>query len=302
MRQRTNQLGVSEPQIQTTGSNQITVGLPNGPEHRARRSAGRHDREARVLRLGGQCADAQWKARRQPAPDPGPERALDQPGPGRFSGPRFSRRRQHVSVPGRAARRQAAGEPGQVERARRARVLRVWQGRLPGLRDRRARLSRHPACGPALLSGGPAGHDQRPELRPAGRGVRLGGGRPDTDDSAGLGGAASRVAQGIRQHPSVERPERSVLRAARPRRPVRERDLEPAAVHRPGRLARRHVRVHRPGRQRVPERHVPDRPPRRSRQRPGADAEPALRRGARHAADHGPVHRLQAEPRRDPGW
>jgi len=29
MRQRTNQLGVSETQIQTTGSNQITVGLPS---------------------------------------------------------------------------------------------------------------------------------------------------------------------------------------------------------------------------------------------------------------------------------
>src|SRR5947209_10855246 len=29
MRQRVDQLGVSEPQIQTTGGNQITVGLPN---------------------------------------------------------------------------------------------------------------------------------------------------------------------------------------------------------------------------------------------------------------------------------
>ena len=53
----------SEPEIQTAGSNQITVGLPDVHELGAGRAAGRHDRPAVLLRLGGQRADAQRQDR-----------------------------------------------------------------------------------------------------------------------------------------------------------------------------------------------------------------------------------------------
>ena len=65
MNQRVNQLGVSEPQISTAGGNQISVGLPDVQNTASRRTAGRHDRAARVLRLGGERADTE---RHSPSP------------------------------------------------------------------------------------------------------------------------------------------------------------------------------------------------------------------------------------------
>ncbi len=66
MRQRIDQLGVSEPEIQTYGGNQISVGLPERQGHHARDPASRHHGPARVLRLGGQRAAAQRANGRQP--------------------------------------------------------------------------------------------------------------------------------------------------------------------------------------------------------------------------------------------
>ena len=54
MRERVDALGVAEPEIQRTGSDQIEVGLPGVAERRARRRAGRHDRPAVLLRLGAE--------------------------------------------------------------------------------------------------------------------------------------------------------------------------------------------------------------------------------------------------------
>ena len=80
MRQRVDQLGVSEPEIQTTGGNEITVGLPERVQHRASREARRDHRPAGVLRLGGQRDHARRQDRRQPAPGPEPAGRGDQPG------------------------------------------------------------------------------------------------------------------------------------------------------------------------------------------------------------------------------
>ena len=49
MRSRVDSLGVSEPVIQTSGGNQISVGLPVGHQHGPGRAGGRHHRPAGVL-------------------------------------------------------------------------------------------------------------------------------------------------------------------------------------------------------------------------------------------------------------
>ncbi len=54
MRNRVDQLGVAEPEIQTSGDNQITVGLPNVSDTARAEARGRNHRAAAVLRLGGE--------------------------------------------------------------------------------------------------------------------------------------------------------------------------------------------------------------------------------------------------------
>ena len=49
MRQRVDQLGVSSPQIQTSGAGTITAALPDVKDVAPRRAARRHDGPARVL-------------------------------------------------------------------------------------------------------------------------------------------------------------------------------------------------------------------------------------------------------------
>ena len=81
MRSRVDQLGVTEPVIQTSGGNQISVGLPVGAPNikRAEQEVGTtarlffYDWEANV-------ADPDGQAGGQPAADPGPDGDHDQPG------------------------------------------------------------------------------------------------------------------------------------------------------------------------------------------------------------------------------
>jgi SecD/SecF fusion protein len=69
MRQRVDQLGVSEPQIQTTGGNQITVGLPDVQDiQRAEKEVGTvaqlyfYDWEANALTPNGKTVSSQLVA------------------------------------------------------------------------------------------------------------------------------------------------------------------------------------------------------------------------------------------------
>jgi SecD/SecF fusion protein len=74
MRSRVDQLGVAEPQIQTSGSNQITVGLPNVSDTaRAEQEVGAtaqlyfYDWEANVLTPEGKSVESQLQAQDQSA-------------------------------------------------------------------------------------------------------------------------------------------------------------------------------------------------------------------------------------------
>src|SRR5947209_2283308 len=74
MRSRVDQLGVSEPQIQTTGGNLITVGLPNVSDTaRAEREVGTtaqlafYDWEANALTPNGKTVESQLQAQDQNA-------------------------------------------------------------------------------------------------------------------------------------------------------------------------------------------------------------------------------------------
>ena len=54
IRERVDQLGVAEPEIQRIGSDQISVGLPGRQGSRPREEAGRHHGPALLLRLGAE--------------------------------------------------------------------------------------------------------------------------------------------------------------------------------------------------------------------------------------------------------
>ena len=62
MRERVDQLGVSEPEIQRSGPDQIDVALPNVKNADEAAQAGRHDRPAVLLRLGDERPRRQLQA------------------------------------------------------------------------------------------------------------------------------------------------------------------------------------------------------------------------------------------------
>ncbi len=264
--------------------------------HRAGRAGGRHDRAARVLRLGGERAHVERQDRREPAPDPGSGGGRDQPGR-HEPGSRQSGRGQHEPVRRGHARVQAAVFVQSEQLAHDAPVLHVRGARERGLR-RGGQGERHGTRRrSALPAGGPGRQQGGSDLRAPGRRHRLR--RPDPRGTARNRGASGDPAELLQAGPD-RRSERPVLRAQGQRRAPRQRHHESSAEHRSEHeLARRHVRVQQQGQGRVPERHRGDRAPRRARERPRAATQPALRGRARQPADHGPVHRLQAVPRRD---
>ena len=92
MRERVDQLGVAEPEIQTSGGNQISVGLPDVQDiARAEKQVGTtarlefYDWEANALTPNGKTVASQL-------PDPGSDRDHDQPGVG-LGGARAARAR-----------------------------------------------------------------------------------------------------------------------------------------------------------------------------------------------------------------
>ena len=54
MRKRVDQLGVAQPEIQRSGADEIDVALPTCQQRRTRRTGGRQDRAAVLLRLGAE--------------------------------------------------------------------------------------------------------------------------------------------------------------------------------------------------------------------------------------------------------
>ena len=75
IRKRTDSLGVSEPEIQRSGSDEISIGLPDVKNVDARRAAGGQHRPAPVLRLGAQRLQGPERARgpgTPPRSDPAP--------------------------------------------------------------------------------------------------------------------------------------------------------------------------------------------------------------------------------------
>ena len=161
MRSRVDQLGVSEPSIQTTGNNLITVGLPDVHDvARAENEVGT-DRPAALLRLGGQRADAQRQDRGQQLITQDPTAVTISQGAG--GGP---------GVPGAGgmplyeAAKLAAKQPpqplSQDPVAQGAGLLPVRRARQRGVRGRGQGQRHHARAGPALPAGGPG-------LEPAGR-------------------------------------------------------------------------------------------------------------------------------------
>ena len=146
MRSRVDSLGVSEPQIQTTGNNLITVGLPNVSDTaRAEREVGTtaqlafYDWEANVLTPNGKTVASQLQAQ-------DPTATHDQPGSRRERRARGSRVGEHGALPGGPARLEAAGVGQLGQLAHRAAVLRC-SGR-PGARRARRRRGEQARCPP----------------------------------------------------------------------------------------------------------------------------------------------------------
>ena len=144
IRKRTDALGVSEPEIQRSGRDQISIGLPDVQNAAARQRAGGHDGAAPVLRLGAE------RPRRPRAGRPvrGLQGAL-----------RGRRRGLEAEAEGREGRRAAglgpdAGRGRQAERLHRRPVLPV-RPRPPADRPRQAAAPRGQVR-PVLELQGPA--------------------------------------------------------------------------------------------------------------------------------------------------
>ena len=305
MRERVDQLGVSEPEIQTTGSNLITVGLPDVQNTSRAESRGRHDRRAVLLRLGGQRADAERQDRRQPAPGPGPDGGADQPGHAvraRRASPNAGSMALYEAV------KLASKQPKSVSSAQRPARAAVLHVRRPGQRRLRGDVKADRA-------------DQRPPASTAcwrGRDETYSTSHEQVD--AGLR-RSCRPACTVADGELLVVPQGTVvLQAANPsaREQIKFDSPEAQFFVLKDNVALRGSDITNPqestdtagnpdvefgfnsqGRQRVPERHRADRAARPAGLDARADLRPALRGRARQPAGDGPVDRLQDLSGRD---
>ena len=297
MRQRVDQLGVAEPEIQTEGGNQISVGLPNVQNtSRAEKLVGTtarlafFDWEANALTPNGKTVASQLQVQDPKALAISQGSGAAPPGnPGAGS--------QGLWDAVNLAAKQKPEPASDNSRS----TPEYFMFGAPGSAACQAAAKANgtaPVPGQHCLLAGPA--DSRGDLLeglPTGVTAR-------TARSSRSRGASSccRPSRPASSKPlTLRRPDRAVLRPEGPRGAVRQPDHQPAAEHRPGRPARRGVRLHRQRQEGLPERDRRHRPPRPAQQPVQQAAEPALRGRAGHAADHRPVDRLQAVPRRDPG-
>ena len=258
MRQRVDQLGVSQPSDPTSGGNQITAGLPNVTDTaRAEQLMGTtarlafYDWEANALTPSGKPVSSLLTTQ-------DPNAVHDQPG-GRHGLAGRARGRQHAALPGGAAGVQAADVGVEDERAQGPRVLHVRRPGQHRLRGGRARSRDDPGGRPALLPVGSRGQPPGP-LRGLPTGVSASEGQVLTVPQGWvvLQAVTPKYGQSIpwgspnaqyfvlRDNVAlfgndITNPQESTDQAGSP-------DV--------------HVRVQRLGRQRVPERHLDDRPPR----------------------------------------
>ena len=286
MRNRVDQLGVAEPEIQTSGGNQITVGLPNVSDTaRAEAEVGTtaqlsfYDWEANALTPNGKTVASQLQTQ-----DP---TAVQISQGGTAQAPGHAGGGEHGPVRRGDARLQAAGA-GRATPTRasaRSTACSARPGARPAPRRPRTR-ARCPSPASTACSPGPT-TTGRPAVGPARGRERVRG--PDPGRAAGNRGAPGDPHELLQADPD-RRSERPVLRAQGRRRAARQRDHQPAAEHR--------LQTGAPdvtfgftskGQNEFQNDHRQDRPPRRPRQRPRADAQPALRGRARQPADHGPV-------------
>ncbi len=168
MRERTNQLGVSETQIQTNGGDQISAGLPNVTNTaRAEKLVGStarlefYDWEANALAPNGRTVASQLQTQDQSAigHQPGVERCAGQSG-----------RRQHDALRRRHPGLEAAVLTEQGNNARNgAELLPVRLARERGLHGRREGQGHAPVAGQHCLLSGPDDNRHGSDLRPARR-------------------------------------------------------------------------------------------------------------------------------------
>ena len=144
MRNRVDQLGVAEPEIQTSGDNQITVGLPNVSDTgRAEREVGTtaqllfYDWEANVITPNGKTVASQLQTQ-----DPTATEISQGSGHERGAGPAGCG--EHEPVRRGAARVQAAGEL--ERRATRGSAPSTTCSGRPGARRARPRPRRTARC------------------------------------------------------------------------------------------------------------------------------------------------------------
>ena len=186
MRQRVDQLGVAEPDIQRSGTRPDLGQPPGRRERRARRTAGRHAGPARLLRLGGEPSSmrttSRWptaSAERQPRQDvllSAPARRPGRPGAELYAAATQAAKRppirdattsdsgrqywlfekKHAQLPGRArrhARRLHADAPTASAAAAGARSSTIQPGTLILQATRRSKGHNPPANQPDRPTG-----------------------------------------------------------------------------------------------------------------------------------------------------
>ena len=271
MRERIDQLGVSEPEIQTLGGNEIDVGLPAVKDFaRAEKQVGTtaqlafYDWEANVLTPNGKTAASQLQAQDPTALTLSQGSGSPPGNPGSGSVPLYDAVKLASTQPSAGGSVRLGpeyymfGAPGSQACATAAKQ----QGKTPtpGVH---CLLSGPDDNRQDLLSGLPTGvsaSEAQELVVPQGTIV------VQAADSDG------------RQDDQLQRSERAVLRAQGPRLAARLGHLQSPAEHRPGRQPGRHVRLQRLGRTEVPVRHPFDRPARPARERPRPDAPPSISR------------------------
>ena len=275
MRSRVDQLGVAEPQIQTTGNQEITVGLPNVTDTaRAEREVGTtaqlafYDWENNVITPNGKTVASQLQSQDPTATTTSQGTGGSSPGsPGSGSMALYD------------AVKLAAKQPYSASSANSRTGNQYWMFGAPGqlgVRGRRQGKGDHADGRPALPALGSRRQPDRSEVGRSARCQRLGGG--DRDGPARNRGAPVDPVQ-LRQVRSDRQPAGAVLRAQGQHLAPGERHHQPGAGQRSqhGR-ARRHVRVQLQGQEGLPGRDGADRAARKPGQRPWPVARTSISR------------------------
>ena len=271
MRNRVDQLGVAEPEIQTSGDNQITVGLPNVSDTgRAEREVGTtaqlafYDWEANALTPNGKTVESQLQTQDPTAVAISQGGTNQSPGsPGAGSEPSTTRSRSPRSS------RALFGQSEQL--ARDAAVLHVRGARERGLRRGGQGQRDRAVAGQHCLLSGP--DDNRADLLSGAPRRRQRLRRRDPRGAARNGRAPGGHPRDFSKPTPISDPSAQFF-VLKDNVALHGNDItNPRAEHRSDHeRARRHVRVQQQGQERVPERHRHDRAPRRAASASGSSS------------------------------